>query len=77
MTLTEAIKVRLKEIMEQKGFTAYKLHKEGGIPKSTISQVLNGVRKGIEVKTLYELLDTMHVGLGEFFSNPLFEQVTD
>lgn len=77
MTLTEAIMKRLKDVMQERGFTAYRLHKEGGIAKSTISQVLNGTRKGIEITTLYEMLDTMQMGLGEFFSDPLFALVTD
>ena len=77
MTLTEAVTKRLKDLMETRGFSLYKLHKEGGIAKSTLSQVLNGTRKRVELLTLYEILDTMGVTLGEFFSDPLFELVTD
>lgn len=77
MTLSEVVTKRLKDVMEDKGFTLYKLHTEGGIPKSTLSQVLNGTRKRVELITIYEILDTMGVSLGEFFSDPLFELVTD
>ena len=77
MTLSEVVTKRLKDVMEDKGFTLYNLHTEGGIPKSTLSQVLNGTRKRVELITIYEILDTMGVSLGEFFSDPLFELVTD
>lgn len=77
MTLSEAVLKRLKDIMEEKEFTLYRLHKEGGIAKSTLSQVLNGRGKSVELITIYQILATMNVSLGEFFSDPLFKLVTD
>lgn len=77
MELTEAVVKRLEEIMREKGFSAYKLHRKGGIAKSTLSQVINGTRKSIELPTLYQILATMEVSLGEFFTSPIFAEVTD
>ena len=77
MTLSEAIVIRLKSVMEEKDFSAYKLHCEGGISKSTLSQVLNGTREKIKVYTLYEVIATMGVTLGDFFSDPIFEDLID
>lgn len=77
MTLTEAVARRMKDLMEEKQFTAYKLYKEGGIAKSTISQVLNGKRERIRLATVYEMATTMGVSLEEFFADPLFKLVTD
>ena len=77
MTLIEAVIRRLHDLMEEKGYTLYKLHKEGGIAKSTLSQVLNGKRKKIELTTLYDIIATMNVSLEEFFNDPLFKLVID
>lgn len=77
MTLAEAVARRMKDVMEERRFTAYKLYKEGGIAKSTISQVLNGKRERIGLATVYEMVTTMGVSLEEFFADPLFELVTD
>ena len=77
MKLSEAVHQRLKNIIKEKGFSLYKLHTKGGIAKSTLSRVLNGGVERIELPTLYEILATMEVSLGEFFSDPLFECVTD
>ena len=77
MKLSEAVYKRLQVVMKEKGFSFYTLHKQGGIPKSTLSRVLNGNVERIELPTLYEILATMQVSLGEFFSDNLFELVTD
>ena len=49
MTLLDAVRTRLAELIEEKGIKQYTLHKEGGIPRSTISQVLSGKKKKIEL----------------------------
>lgn len=77
MNLSEAVIKRLNDVMEEKGYTPYMLHKEGGIAKSTLSQLLNGKRKRMELITIYEILATMDVSLGEFFEAPIFKLVTD
>ncbi len=77
MTLYDAVLQRLKQIMAEKNASLYTLNKEGGIPKSTLSQVLNKKQKKIKLDLLYDILSTMGVTLQEFFTDPIFEEVTD
>ena len=77
MTLYDAVLQRLKQIMAEKNASLYTLNKEGGIPKSTLSQVLNKKQKKIKLDLLYDILSTMTVTLQEFFTDPIFEEVTD
>ena len=77
MTLYDAVLQRLKQVMAEKNASLYTLNKEGGIPKSTLSQVLNKKQSKIGLDLLYEILSTMGVTLQEFFSDPIFEEVTD
>ena len=77
MTLYDAVLQRLKQIMAEKNASLYTLNKEGGIPKSTLSQVLNKKQKKIKLDLLYDILSTMGVTLKEFFDDPIFEEVTD
>ena len=77
MTLYDAVLQRLKQIMSEKNASLYTLNKEGGIPKSTLSQVLNKKQKKIKLDLLYDILSTMGVTLQEFFTDPIFEEVTD
>ena len=77
MKLYDAVLQRLKQIMAEKNASLYTLNKEGGIPKSTLSQVLNKKQKKIKLDLLYDILSTMGVTLQEFFTDPIFEEVTD
>ena len=77
MTLYDAVLQRLKQIMAEKNASLYSLNKEGGIPKSTLSQVLNKKQSKIKLDLLYDILSTMGVTLQEFFTDPIFEEVTD
>ena len=77
MKLYDAVLQRLKQIMAEKNASLYSLNKEGGIPKSTLSQVLNKKQSKIKLDLLYDILSTMGVTLQEFFTDPIFEEVTD
>ena len=77
MTLAEAIKKRIWDLMKEKNFSQYDFYTKGGIAKSTASQVLNGTRERIAIKTVYEMISTMGVSLKEFFDDPIFDEVSD
>lgn len=77
MTIIEAVSRRMYDVMEEKGYTPYKMYKEGGVPKATISQVLNGTRKNVKITTIQEMASTMGMTLDEFFNDPIFKEITD
>lgn len=77
MKLYDAVLQRLKQIMAEKNASLYTLNKEGGIPKSTLSQVLNRKQNKISLDLLYDILTTMGISFKEFFDDPIFEEVTD
>lgn len=63
--------------MKEKGFSQYDFYTKGGIAKSTVSQVLNGTRERVAIKTIYEMINTMEVSLKEFFEDPIFDNIID
>ena len=77
MTLAEAIKKRIWDLMKEKNFSQYDFYTKGGIAKSTASQVLNGTRERIAIKTVYEMISTIGVSLKEFFDDPIFDEISD
>lgn len=77
MSLAEAIKIRIFAFMKKRDFSQYDFYTKGGIAKSTVSQVLNGTRERVAVKTIYEMISTMGVSLKEFFDDPIFDDITD
>ena len=77
MSLAEAIKIRINNLMKEKGFSQYDFYTKGGIPKATVSQALNGTRERLAVRTVYEIISTMGISLKEFFDDPIFDDISD
>lgn len=77
MKLVDAIIHHLRTIMAEKGITPYYFYKEGGIAKSTISQVFNGKQQNISIKLLYDFVSTLNMSLKDFFDDPIFDNVID
>ena len=77
MTVIESVVTRLQVIMNEKSISQYDIHKNGGIAKSTISQILNLKHNKITLDILYQILSTIGVSLKEFFDDPIFNEITD
>lgn len=66
------IKMRLKEVLDNKGISVTELHERTGISKNTISLMVNNKSKGIQYDTLNKILKATNVNLSD-----LLEEVTD
>ncbi len=77
MELIDAVIRRLRELMKQKGATLYSLNREGGIAKSTLSQLFNRKQEKVSLNLLYDILSTMGVTMKEFFDDPMFDDISD
>jgi predicted transcriptional regulator len=77
MKLTEAIAVRVKELLNERGLKPYYLFKMGGMPRSTISDVLNVRKKKVSSDTVYQICSTLGISLAEFYTSYLFEELDD
>lgn len=77
MTFLDAIRTRVTGILKARNMTAYRLSKDGGIPKATLSVLLNGKTKTMEIDTLYQVVATLEMSLKDFFDDPIFDEVTD
>ena len=77
MKLTEAISKRVKDLLDEKGVNQYFLFKNGGIPRSTISNVINCQKKRVSTDTVYQICTTLGITLEEFFSDEIFDNLED
>lgn len=80
MKLIEAVGIRLSGLIQEKGFTVYKLAKTAGMGCSTVWKILNPDLtsvKTLKLDTLYQIVVTMGISLSEFFDDPIFDEVTD
>lgn len=77
MTLTEAIGIRIKKLLEERGWTQYQLEKRGGVSRSTVNLIVNGHVRSAKLETIYQIVATLGISMAEFFNDPIFEEVTD
>lgn len=77
MTLTEATAQRLKELLDERGWKQYDLFKNGGIPRSTISNVINVKKKRVSSDTIYQICTTLGIKIKDFYDAPIFDEVDD
>jgi len=73
MKLSEAISLRVNNLLKENNVNQYYLYKKGGIPRSTVSEIINNKRQNITLDTLYQVCSTLDITLTEFFSDKLFD----
>lgn len=74
MLLNQAVSLRLSELLHQRKMTQYQLYIRSGVPKSTISNIMNCAYDSVKLRVLHELCQGMEITLTEFFQSPLFSE---
>ncbi len=77
MKLVEAIGKRVENLLKERNLTQYYLYKTGGIPRTTINDVVNVRKKRVSTDTIYQICSTLNLSLKEFFDDPMFENLED
>ncbi len=79
MTLSEAVALRLEELMEERHLTQYRLYRLSGVAQSTIGDIRLQRNKSVSLLILHELAQGMDMTLYDFFDSPLFKgnEITD
>ena len=73
MTLTRAIKTRIEQVLAEKGFQLYTATRIGGVSANTIKTLIAERNKSVNLKTVLQIIRSLEITAGEFFSSPLFE----
>ena len=74
MQLNEAVSKRISELLHEKNMTQYQLFMKSGVPKSTISNIINCTYPSMKLRVIHELCQGLGVSIIEFFNSPLFEE---
>lgn len=77
MKLNQAIAQRIKKLLDERGINQYWLYKNGGIPRSTLSQILNIKSKNVSSNSVYQICATLGISLKEFYDDMLFDNLED
>lgn len=74
MKLNQAISERLDELLRERGMTQYQLFVKSGVPKSTISNVINCSYDSVKLRIIHEMCQGLGISITEFFESPLFAE---
>ncbi len=71
-----AVVQRFKNICEQRGIAANELANISGVTLSTVYSLFDERRQNVNITTIKILCDGLEISLGEFFSAPEFDNLT-
>lgn len=74
MQLNEAVSKRLDELLTERGMTKYQLFMKSGVPKSSISNIINCAYESVKLRVIHELCQGLGISITEFFDSPLFSE---
>jgi len=74
MQLNRAVSMRLMELLSEKNMTQYQLSTQSGLPRSTVSNIINCTYPSMKLRIIHELCQGLEIGINEFFSSPLFDE---
>ena len=74
LRLNEAVSKRILELLKDRNMTQYQLFKRTGVPKATISSVVNCRHPSVKLRIIHELCQGFEINIAEFFHSPLFDE---
>ena len=77
MKLVDAVAIRLQNILKEKNSNYYRVQRDGGVERSTVSDIAQAKNKTVVLNTLYAIITTLGVTLEEFFNDPIFDNIYD
>lgn len=75
MTISECVSLRIREVLNKKQMTIYKLEQISCISHSTMKALLNNVNNSCNLKTLFLIIQSLEMTVLDFFNSPLFEDL--
>ena len=73
MRLNEALSLRLRQLLDKADMTQYQLSSRSGVPKSTISNIINCKFDSVKLRIIHEICQGLEIDVCEFFQSPLFK----
>ncbi len=75
MELSDALKQRILNLINERNLTVSKLSTLAGISRSTLSKFLSGKRKYIQIEIIEYICEALDIKLSEFFNDKLFDNI--
>ena len=74
LKLNQAVSLRVAELLKQNAMTQYQLFTKSGVPKATISNLMNCAYDSVKLRIIHEICQGFEISITEFFQSPLFNE---
>jgi DNA-binding Xre family transcriptional regulator len=75
LQLNQAVSIRLKELLAERGMTQYQLFVKSGVPKATLNNIIHCTYDSVKLRILHEICQGFGISIMEFFQSPLFDEI--
>ena len=75
MDLSQAIRIRITNLIEERNLNVSKLSTMTGISRATLSKFLSGQRKYLRIDIIEYICEGLNMKLKEFFDDKVFENI--
>ena len=75
MNIGDAVRVRIQELLDEKGITLNKLAINSGITQSTLNNIMSGRNKSTTVSTVKKICDGLEITVIDFFNSEIFKNL--
>lgn len=75
MELSQAIRIRITNLIEERNLNVSKLSTMAGISRATLSKFLSGQRKYLRIDIIEYICEGLNMNLKEFFDDEIFDNI--
>ena len=75
MELSQAIRIRITNLIEERNLNVSKLSTMAGISRATLSKLLSGQRKYLRIDIIEYICEGLNMKLKEFFDDEIFDNI--
>lgn len=72
MNISEAVAMRISELLKKKDLTQYKLEQRACLSHETVKSIMKGKAKGVNLKTIIAIADGFGMTVSEFLNSEIF-----
>jgi len=72
--VSQAVALRIKELLKERNMTLYKLEKESGVLHGTMSNILYGRNKGVTLSVVIQISKGFGMRYQDFLNSPLLDE---
>lgn len=75
MDLSQAIRIRITNLIEERNINVSKLSTMAGISRATLSKFMSGQRKYLRIDMIEYICEGLNMKLKDFFNDKVFENI--